>query len=111
MSANSSPGPSAPGAPYEAMLRIYCRDKHGGALCPRCQELERYVSLRLDRCQFGSQKPTCANCLVHCYQRERREEILAVMRYAGPRMIWKHPWMSLCHLADGWFWPAAPLRK
>jgi hypothetical protein len=25
------------------------------------------------------------------------------MRYAGPRMIWEHPWLSLWHLLDGQF--------
>jgi hypothetical protein len=62
-----------------------------------------YVSLRLDRCRFGKDKPTCAKCPVHCYQSDRREQIKAVMRYAGPRMMLEHPWLSLWHLLDGWF--------
>jgi hypothetical protein len=85
-----------------AMLQIYCRDQHQGALCGDCQDLMNYVNLRLDRCRFGEAKPTCAKCPVHCYQRDRREQIRAVMRYAGPRMMWEHPWLSLGHLADGW---------
>jgi hypothetical protein len=85
-----------------AMLRIYCRDQHHGDLCPACRELMTYVHLRLERCRFGEDKPTCARCPVHCYQRERREQIKAVMRYAGPRMVWEHPWLSLGHLLDGW---------
>jgi len=87
----------------EAMVHIYCRDQHGGALCSDCQQLMSYVSLRLERCRFGQDKPTCAKCPVHCYQRERRNQIKAVMRYAGPRMLWERPWLSLCHLLDGWF--------
>ena len=86
-----------------AMLRIYCRDQHGGALCEECEDLKRYVSVRLERCRFGEEKPTCAKCPVHCYQRERREQIKVVMRYAGPRMLWEHPCLSLWHLLDGWF--------
>lgn len=86
-----------------AMLNIYCRQQHGGPLCAECQDLKRYVHLRLERCRFGEEKPTCAKCPVHCYQRDRREQIKAVMRFAGPRMLWKHPWLSLCHLLDGWF--------
>jgi hypothetical protein len=85
------------------MLRLYCRDQHGGTLCPECRELQDYVRLRLDRCRFGADKPTCARCPVHCYQRDRRDQIKAVMRYAGPRMLWRHPWLSLGHLLDGWF--------
>jgi len=30
-----------------------------------------------------------------------RERIRAVMRYAGPRMLWRHPLLALLHLADG----------
>jgi hypothetical protein len=85
-----------------AMVRIYCRDQHGAARCGECEELMRYVRLRLDRCRFGEDKPTCAKCPVHCYQRDYRERIKTVMRYAGPRMLWQHPWLSLWHLLDGW---------
>lgn len=86
-----------------AMLRIYCRDHHHEAPCEECKELSRYVHLRLERCRFGEEKPTCANCPVHCYRRDRREQIKAVMRYAGPKMLWEHPLLSLMHLLDGWF--------
>lgn len=93
-----------------AMIKIYCRDKHGGVDCRECQELMRYVSVRLDRCRFGPEKPTCAKCPVHCYQRDSREQIKVVMRYAGPRMMWEHPWLSLGHLLDGWFRRAELVR-
>ena len=86
-----------------AMVRIYCRDKHDGELCPECPQLMSYVNFRLDRCRFGEQKPTCAKCPAHCYQRDRREQIKTVMRYSGPKMVWKHPVLSLRHLLDGWF--------
>jgi hypothetical protein len=84
-----------------AMLRIYCHDHHGASRCEECEGLARYVSLRLERCRFGEDKPTCVKCPVHCYQRDRRDQIKVVMRYAGPRMLWHHPWLSLWHLLDG----------
>lgn len=84
------------------MLDIYCRDHHQAGPCLQCQNLKQYVSQRLSRCRFGDEKPTCARCPVHCYQRERREQIKAVMRYAGPRMLWEHPWLSVRHMVDGW---------
>ena len=90
------------------MIHIYCRDQHGGVLCDECQKLARYVRLRLDRCHFGADKPTCAKCPVHCYQRDRREQIKVVMRYAGPKMLWEHPWLSICHLLDAWRRHPAP---
>jgi len=60
-----------------------------------------YAQLRLQRCRFGADKPTCAKCPVHCYQPARREEVITVMRYAGPRMLWTHPLLTLHHFFDG----------
>ena len=90
-----------------AMVRIYCRDHHHPAvgLCAECRQFLDYAGVRLERCRFGERKPTCANCPVHCYQRDRREQARVVMRYAGPRMIWEHPALSLRHWLDG-FRPA-----
>jgi hypothetical protein len=87
----------------EAMVRCYCKGLHGGGakVCPECQGLLDYAMLRLDRCRFGEEKPTCANCPVHCYQPERRDQVKHVMRYAGPRMLWRHPLLSILHIVDG----------
>jgi hypothetical protein len=85
----------------ETMVRIYCRDRHDGGLCPECKGLLDYASVRLERCRFGTEKPTCAKCPVHCYQKNRREQVRAVMRYAGPRMLLEHPILSLWHWVDG----------
>ena len=93
-----------------AMVRIHCRDHHGRALCGECEDLLGYVRLRLDRCRFGEDKPPCAKCPVHCYQRDRRQQIQEVMRYAGPRMVWQHPWLSLRHLLDGAKWRRPPAQ-
>ena len=65
-----------------AMVRIFCRDRHHTAsgLCAECQQFLDYASVRLERCLFGPEKPTCAKCPVHCYQRERREQVRVIMR-------------------------------
>ncbi len=86
-----------------AMVRIFCRDKHHGSegLCEECREFLGYSDLRLERCRFGEEKPTCAKCPVHCYQRDRREQARVIMRYAGPRMLWEHPLLSVRHWLDG----------
>src|SRR3954469_2758851 len=78
----------------KTMVQIYCRAHHGHDLCSECKGLMDYAGLRLDRCRFGAEKPTCAKCPVHCYQRNRREQVRIVMRYAGPRMVWEHPLLS-----------------
>ena len=89
----------------EAMIRIYCRDDHGAqqdGLCPECAELQSYAGLRLEKCPFQEDKPTCAKCAVHCYTPVLRERVRAVMRYAGPRMLLRHPVLALMHLiVDG----------
>ena len=85
-----------------AMVHIFCRDHHhDDGLCAECRQFLDYADLRLERCRFGAEKPTCAKCPVHCYQRERREQVRVIMRYAGPRMLWEHPLMSVRHWFDG----------
>ena len=86
-----------------AMIRCYCREHHAthATLCAECEGLMDYAAVRLERCRFGSEKPVCAKCPVHCYQRDRREQVRAVMRYAGPRMLWRHPILSVRHWLDG----------
>jgi len=85
------------------MIYCFCRDHHvrGDALCPECQGLLDYAAVRLGRCRFGEEKPVCVKFPVHCYQRARREQVKRVMRYAGPRMVWQHPILSLRHWFDG----------
>ena len=90
-----------------AMLRIYCRAHHVDAvrgedrLCAPCGSLFDYARERLAGCPFGPEKPTCVNCQIHCYGPAQREATRAVMRYAGPRMLWRHPLLALAHLLDG----------
>lgn len=100
------------------MIALYCRNIHGGRrsnnpaqpqaaqgtrapLCAECAELHRYAEQRLDRCRFGEGKTTCLACPVHCYAAVQRERIRQVMAYAGPRMLWSHPLLTVLHLLDG----------
>ena len=84
------------------MISIYCRKKHGtkSGLCPECLKLKEYAMIRSDKCPFMETKTFCSNCKVHCYKPDMRENIRAVMKYAGPRMIFYHPWMALRHIAE-----------
>ncbi|MBN1911054.1 MAG: nitrous oxide-stimulated promoter family protein [Pirellulales bacterium] len=85
-----------------AMIRIYCRAQHGsrGGLCPDCQALQDYALARLGRCPFGAKKPTCAQCTVHCYKPQMQRQIRDVMRFSGPRMIFRRPILAIRHLLD-----------
>ncbi len=83
------------------MIGLYCRHHHGSdSLCPACNELMEYARKRLKACRFQEGKTTCARCPVHCYSPAMRDKIRAVMRYAGPRMIYRHPVLALLHLVD-----------
>jgi hypothetical protein len=86
----------------DRMIRIYCQGNHGGGkgLCPGCQDLMEYAAKKLARCPFREEKPTCGRCEVHCYSPKMRERITEVMRYAGPRMFFRHPGLSLLHFLD-----------
>jgi len=109
----------------EVMVGMYCRAHHeqprrpsadgqaadgrrspGGRhrsarLCPECEEPLAYARRRLERCPYGAEKPTCARCPTHCYRPDMREQMRAVMRYSGPRMLRSHPYLALAHLVDG----------
>jgi Nitrous oxide-stimulated promoter len=89
----------------QAMVGIFCNDHGhycppGQGLCVDCARFLAYAERRLQKCPYGPAKPTCAKCPIHCYKPAPREFAREVMRYAGPRMLWRHPWLSLTHLLD-----------
>lgn len=85
------------------MINLYCRDDHGGKenLCPDCNALFDYVRQRLEKCPLKEKKPKCSKCTVHCYKPTMREKIKAVMRYSGPRMLYRHPILTGKHYLRG----------
>lgn len=87
----------------KAMITIYCRAHHNttNALCDDCEQLYSYSKFRLGLCPYQEEKPTCGNCTIHCYKSDMREKARKIMRFAGPRMTWRHPIMALFHLLDG----------
>ena len=85
----------------EVMIHLYCRHRHRKLkLCHDCSQLASYARERLGKCPFQEGKTVCAKCKVHCYKPEMREQIRQVMRYSGPRMIYRHPVMAVLHLID-----------
>jgi len=84
------------------MIGMYCRARHGGRVedCAACRSLLAYAELKIDRCVFHDSKPACNECRVHGYSRETREEIRAVMRFSGPRMLLLHPVLGGLHIVD-----------
>ncbi len=91
------------------MVALYCAGNHdesvrtevahcGEAICPECAAIDAYAVLRTERCRKMDVKISCEKCGNHCYAPEKREEIKTVMRYAGPRMLGKHPVAAIRHM-------------
>jgi hypothetical protein len=100
---NSHPRIARERTTVETMIGFYCHEQHGigHGLCEQCETLQDYARQRLQKCPFQEGKTTCAKCPVHCYRPEMRERIRSVMRYAGPRMLFRHPILAIQHMADG----------
>ena len=83
------------------MIKLYCRAHHNSKneFCEECDELNIYAMIRLDKCPFGEDKPTCSLCPIHCYKKEMRTRVKEVMIFAGPRMLLRHPVDAVSHLA------------
>ncbi len=88
----------------QAMVRMYCRAHHqpeNSALCADCAQLLDYILKRIDACPFHEEKSPCPKCRVKCFAPGWMEKTREVMRYAGPRMMKKHPILALLHVLDG----------
>ena len=84
------------------MVGIYCTAHHDSDdLCDDCAIFLDHAEVRLEKCPYGEDKPTCSNCPVHCYKSYYREKAKAIMRYAGPRMLLRHPILTIAHYLDG----------
>jgi hypothetical protein len=85
-----------------AMIELYCRLEHGShsELCNDCRKMREYILLKLGKCPYEDDKPTCLNCTIHCYKPAEREKIREIMRYAGPKMLIYHPILALLHLYE-----------
>ena len=69
----------------EAMGRIYCSGHHDGekdgeGLCTQCRETVEATLARTESCPYG------------------HEGNRAIMRYAAPRMTFRHPLMTLDYM-------------
>lgn len=83
------------------IIEIYCRGKKhspgDGRLCDSCAQLLAYTNKRTEHCPYMEKKTFCSKCPAHCYSPDMRIRIKTVMRYAGPRMLFRHPIMVLRH--------------
>lgn len=87
-------------ATVEKMIHLYCEKKHNPSdtlLCTECQSLLQYSHQKLGKCQYGEDKPSCRKCPVHCYSPTMRDEIRTVMRFSGPRLVFRAPAVWIRH--------------
>ena len=84
------------------MIELFCKKNHDnqGVLCNECNELLNYAYKKLDNCIFGTNKPNCNSCKIHCYKSDIKEKITAVMKFSGPRMLIYNPKLVIEHFID-----------
>lgn len=75
------------------MIHLYC--KHHQDINEK--QLIQYTFERIEKCPRIETKTFCSQCPIHCYQKNKQEEIKKVMRYSGVRMIFYHPILVLRH--------------
>jgi len=86
----------------QSMLSIYCRYHHHLSVfdCHECSYLQNYALDRLQNCPYEAGKTSCKKCPIHCYRPGMKDEVRKVMRFSGPRMILRHPILTLFHFFD-----------
>lgn len=88
----------------KVMISIYCALHHKpqkGSLCAECAVVDSYARERIEKCPLTADKPTCLKCPVHCYKADMKERVRKIMRFSGPRMLIRHPVLTLFHVLDG----------
>lgn len=85
-----------------AMIDIYCEQFNSRVAehCAEYKELSAYALNKVDNCPYQENKPVCPKCKIHCYNKEMRDKIKKIMRYSGPKMIFRHPYLAVMHLID-----------
>lgn len=86
----------------KAMIEIYCKKKHHCNMsdCEQCKQVYEYASYRILKCPHKDDKPSCAKCEIHCFNKRIKEDIRNIMRFSGPRMLIYHPILSIFHYLD-----------
>ena len=89
-------------ATLEAMGRIFCKAHHAerkdaSGLCASCRQTVDATLARTESCPYAH-VGNCEDCDIHCQHGEARDCIREIMRYAAPRMTFRHPLMAFDYL-------------
>ncbi len=88
----------------EIMIKLYNKKKFGQKqLTKEMQELLDYANLRIENCphrkkNLNGEKPFCSCCTIQCYKADMKQDMVEVMKFSGPRIIFSHPIVSIDHL-------------
>lgn len=88
----------------EAMGHLYCRAHHAATnrdstgLCADCRNVVETTLQRTRACPHGHHH-NCEDCATKCHSEECAKQIRALMAYSAPRMLLKHPLMTLRYLS------------
>lgn len=85
------------------LFKIYCAHEHADkaegiendSLCPSCRVSLDYSLERTLTCKLKGSGQLCSSCPVHCFEPDQRENIRKIMRFSGPRLIWKSPLLAI----------------
>lgn len=86
-----------------AMAKIYCDHEHpqveknAHGICVDCEELVAFTLERTAACPYGHER-NCEDCDIKCQRGSKQEGIKKLMRYAAPRMLFRHPIMTFDYL-------------
>lgn len=78
------PAPKAPWA--EATGQLAGLGLERCRLCESCRDFLAYAIARRINCPLDP-KPTCKHCTIHCYRPGHRDQVRAIMRFSGRRLI------------------------
>ncbi|MDO4501664.1 MAG: nitrous oxide-stimulated promoter family protein [Coriobacteriia bacterium] len=87
----------------QAIGSIYCRAHHAdqpkdqAGMCPECAATIAFTHDRAASCPNGHQG-NCQDCSIKCNRGDQQQRIKAIMAYAAPRMLVRHPLMTLEYL-------------
>ena len=88
----------------EAIGTIYCRAHHAecaqdaAGLCPECREVVETTLAKAQTCPYGH-SGNCQDCDTQCQRGTSKQRVKAMMRYAAPRMVYRHPLMTLSYVS------------
>ena len=68
--------------------RLSPKVSKGPELCEECESLLRHAIVMRVQCHLDP-KPKCRHCPEHCYRPLYRDQMETVMKYAGPRSLFR----------------------